>query len=68
MEQIPLYTRDGAYVCDVYVPPFTPPAEMLVWGQRYFARRADGKYYEGLAYWCGSTLRPVRAEAGGHES
>ena len=60
MEMIPLYTRAGEFVVDVVVPPFTPPAEVLVWGVRFFARREDGKYCEAMAYF----VPPQLHEAG----
>lgn len=41
-----LYTRDGALVADVFVPPFKNPVELLVWGERFFIRQADGRYLE----------------------
>jgi hypothetical protein len=46
-----LFTRDGGFVATVNVPPFTPPAEVLQWGSRYFVYdKIDGRYYEGLLY------------------
>ena len=50
MEQIRLLTRWGEYVTTVTIPIFTPQAEVILWGTRYFVRRDDGKYYEGMCW------------------
>jgi hypothetical protein len=50
MTPIRLLTRTGDFVKTVLVPLFHPPAEAILWGSRYFIRRADGNYYEGLVY------------------
>lgn len=44
-----LYTRDGAFVVTVTTLPWKTPPEVLVWGERVFVLRGDGKWYEGLA-------------------
>jgi len=52
-----LYTKLGEFVTTVEVPPFTPKAEILQWGSRYFVYdKEQDKYLEGLTYWCGNHL------------
>jgi len=46
-----LYTSDGRHVGDVLTPPFASPPQLLVWGERFFIRRDDGRYYEALGSW-----------------
>lgn len=50
MEPIELHTRDGGYVTTVQVPTFSPPPDVIVWGQRMFMRGEDGKYREAFTY------------------
>lgn len=50
MERVILYTRDGRAVTTIEMPPFILPAEGVLWGERTFFRRPDGKYYEGLLW------------------
>lgn len=50
MEEIRLLTRWGEYVVTVIVPVFNPQAEIINWGSRFFVRRDDGKYYEGMMW------------------
>jgi hypothetical protein len=50
METMTLYTRDGRMVVDVQIPVFNPPVEAIIWGSRFFVRREDGKYYEGVVF------------------
>ena len=47
-----LRTRDGALVARVYVPPFHPYAEVLMWGERFFVWDQQRKgYFEALCFW-----------------
>lgn len=50
MEKVRLYTADGEMVADVFVPAFEPPPDALLWGQRIFIRRDDGRYLEGFCW------------------
>lgn len=54
MEEIPLYLRDGTPVgVRVLVPAFVIPAEIIMWGERFFVRTEAGgnyKYCEGMCY------------------
>ena len=50
MQTITLYTRDGREVTQVQIPHFALPVEILLWGERFFVRRDDGKYYEGVCW------------------
>ena len=50
MFDIKLYTRDGRYVVTVTIPPFQLMPEAIMWGERFFFRRDDGKYYEGMLW------------------
>lgn len=50
MLNIILYTRDGREVTRVTVPPFEIAPEIILWGSRYFIRRSDGLYYEGMCW------------------
>jgi hypothetical protein len=50
MLEVTLYTRDGREVVRVTVPPFELPPEVILWGARYFVRRGDGLYYEGMCW------------------
>jgi hypothetical protein len=54
-----LYTRAGDFVASIELPPFNPPADVVIWGQRtfVFAEPILGiepylRYREGLAWWC----------------
>jgi len=42
------------------VPPFHPPAGVIVWGERIFTRYQAGEYREAFAYHCppGAGLTP----------
>ena len=50
MLAVTLYTRDGREVTQVTMPPFLYPPEVILWGERYFVRRDDGRYYEGMCW------------------
>jgi hypothetical protein len=50
MFDVKLYTRDGRYVITLTVPPLSPPAEVIAWGQRVFVRNEQGHYCEGLLW------------------
>jgi len=66
MIAIKLYTRDGAEVTTVRIPPFLIPAEGILWGERtFFLDREVQQYREGLLFVITETggARPV--EAGG---
>lgn len=58
MEAITLYTRDGREVTTVHVPVFNPPMEIINWGARFFVRREDGRYYEGMLWPVMATQQP----------
>lgn len=47
--KIRLLTRQADFVVSVFIPPFDPPPEVIVWGSRVFARRPEG-YLEVFAY------------------
>jgi len=49
-EKVTLYTSDGEKIADFVVPRWQIPYEVYVWGQRFFIRRADGRYTETHAY------------------
>lgn len=57
MVKVPLLTRNGEFVVTVEVPPFQPPADIIIWGARIFSRterRGHGEtgadYLEAFAY------------------
>lgn len=59
MAKAKLYTREGRFVADVDMPPFNPPADVVVWGTRHFVFRRRGEggdtyddYFEGMAWHC----------------
>jgi len=64
MERIVLRTRDDKEVATIEVPPFTPPAEVIVWGQRFFVLVAGDppdatpRYREGMAWFAASLVQP----------
>jgi hypothetical protein len=45
-----LFTRTGKLVTEVLVPPFQLPAEIIVWGERFFVRTPQGEYREGMPW------------------
>jgi hypothetical protein len=47
-----LLTADGGYVTRVRLPLFNPPPEIVRWGERYFVRRLNGEYHEGMVWPC----------------
>lgn len=56
LEIVKLETRSGGLVTTVEIPEFDPPAEIIVWGQRYFIRSEKaGTYMEAMVAWA-----PVR--------
>lgn len=50
MPTIDLFTRDGGFVANVPFLPYKFMPEAILWGQRFFIRREDGKYYEGFVH------------------
>ena len=47
-----LYTHDGQLVVSVHVPPLNPPADVLLWGDRYFLWNEQRRQYrEGVCFW-----------------
>lgn len=59
MAKAKLYTRDGQFVADVDMPPFNPPADVIVWGTRHFVLRQGVTgiepwydYAEGMVWYC----------------
>lgn len=50
MVQVKLHTYDEREVTTVTTPPFIIPPEGVIWGQRCFFLRPNGKYCEGLLY------------------
>lgn len=66
--KVMLTTRNGDFVSEVALPPFMPPAEIVVWGQRYFVlsnevQTADELVYREALPWYVPPPRPV-ANAG----
>lgn len=51
MTVVDLYTREGAVVVRVPILPYATPPEAILWGERLFVKRADGKYYEGFCHY-----------------
>lgn len=43
---ISLYSYDGSFVSKVKILPSPTPPELIVAGERFFIRRADGRYTE----------------------
>jgi hypothetical protein len=57
-----LKTAAGEYVATIWIPPFKPPAGVVIWGQRIFTRYEAGEYREAFAYRCppdASTSAPI---------
>jgi hypothetical protein len=50
MPEVDLFTRDGEFVAKVPFLPYKTPPDGICWGQRFFLRREDGKYYEGFIH------------------
>lgn len=50
MSEERLLTREGGFVTTVQTPPFQIPADVIVWGERFFVRDPAGEYREGMAY------------------
>lgn len=48
--EIDLFTRSGELVTKVTILPYKIMPEAIMWGTRFFVRREDGKYYEGLVH------------------
>ena len=60
--KLKLMTRDGGFVRDGEIPPFTPPPEVITWGSRVFVHEHAHRpgavpltdvpltYVEGMAY------------------
>ena len=46
MNEIKLYSNDGRFVTEVFVPRWKFPPEVYVWGERFFVHRGNGKYTE----------------------
>lgn len=54
-ERVWLVTRDDQFVADVVVPRFNPPADVLLWGERWFVFRDEDAnklrtYREGMMW------------------
>lgn len=43
-ERVRLITGMNAFVATVVIPRFTPPADVLIWGDRCFIFRVEDKY------------------------
>ncbi len=58
MLRVILHTHDGQQVATVLVPPYQPMPEVLMWGQRMFARDDNGCYREAMttAVWTAEEL------------
>jgi len=44
--EVSLYTHSGGFVARVKILPTLRPFEVVVWGERFFILRADGRYTE----------------------
>lgn len=51
MPEVDLLTRDGGFVVRVPLAPYKVPPDAIMWGQRFFIRREDGKFYEGFVHY-----------------
>lgn len=53
-ERIKLVTRDGRFVVKVTIPKFTPPADVILWSERWFCapevKRGFLTYREGMMW------------------
>ncbi len=50
---VQLFTRDGVYVCTVYVPQFLIRPDILTWGTRVFPLNVErNQYREGTVCPC----------------
>lgn len=67
-----LYTREGGFVTDIEIPPFDPPADVVIWGARTFvfdqpilSTEPHLRYREGMAWHHNSdeTLTKIAREA-----
>lgn len=49
---VQLFTELGEYVTTAYLPPFSAPPEILVWGTRFFRRETSVQcvYREAFTY------------------
>ncbi len=62
-EEVDLLSQQGELVVKVRVLPFLKRPEAIAWGERFFVRREDGKYYEGFLALAMGTVeerRPAR--------
>jgi len=56
--KITLFTRDGAFIEQAWIPPFDPPPQVIRWGERTFTYRGSDHngdadtliYYECMQY------------------
>lgn len=58
-EAVRLVTRDDQFVADVIIPRFNPPADILLWGERWFIFRDEDKYHNGLRFYREGMMWPV---------
>lgn len=58
-----LYTKANEFVVAAEIPPFEPPPEILMWGERVFRHESEDRYTEGLA-WFIPPQSPLRYDEG----
>lgn len=52
-ELVDLQTSHGDFVASVVIPVFRPPADALIWGNRFFVLHSSGEpktYAEGMCW------------------
>lgn len=50
MIRVDLYSKDGEHVANVPFLPYATPPDAIMWSNRFFFHRSDGKYYEGFVH------------------
>ena len=50
MIRVDLYSKDGEHVANVPFLPYATPPDAIMWANRFFFHRTDGKYYEGFVH------------------
>jgi hypothetical protein len=63
--EIDLLTGSGEFVAKAKVLSFLRPPEVILWGERFFVQREDGKYYEGFVAFAMGTVEENKPDRPG---
>lgn len=53
MVRVKLFTAEGGFVSEVEILDYVVPPTILVWGERFFVRNAQGEYREASVCFVG---------------